>query len=752
MEPLSKPITDWLLTLNLCTKADLRRCRGRVRQLARDVPAFDSLWIDALVHARKLTPFQAKLLESGHLERLAVGPCVLLDQLGHGMSTTYLARLRDKNERCVLKRLSVPTEQRGTVLDSLSGLVERTKQLSHPSVIAPRSCLVHHEELVVVSRHVVGPSLSQLLVRRGRFPARIVLALAKQLIDALAALEACEAIHGDVRLPKLRLAASGLVTMVDAGIAPAIRPELNIHARTPPEHYDGIAPELISTGNHANAQSEFYALGCLLWQLLAGRPPFPTGDPLAKLMAHQTRRIPDVRTIAPDTPAELADILSVFTEPDPARRPPSFRAFRARWGPAKRTHRKQIRRFRAMFNTAIGHLPSMTPEASSGRGPMVAALLFVLSGASFCLMDAGAYSRLLSLSSQVESYWNASTEPEDSADETPSKEPQPLGKPLPAPNANGVIELTESGPYRVSQINAVGPLTIRGVNGVLPEIVIEDAACQLSATDVVLENIQLRALKSSSSSPLLSVRSRTLVLRKCGFVRQDQKPNSESASIRWRHIDPNQPVDGRVLLENCLFTGEGIGCQFTDWPRQVVIVNCLKTHAGVMLDFAETNKPHRPVQLDLSQVTLRGASGLSRCSVGVKNPPGSWLINAKDCVFALDPASAGLFQVRGPSPGGLFEQLQMQGRQCLLTESASVAGFFHSETKTHKAIDAATLNVEGLVFARVEFAGSLSFDPQDSQLTDWQGPRFSSSSPGVNVRELPQYNSPKPPTLSAVSE
>ncbi len=382
MEPLSKPLADWLNRLRLCTPADLRRCRGRVRQLARDVPAFDSVWIDALVHARKLTAFQAKLLESGRPEQLAVGPCVLVDQLGHGMSTTYLARHLKGHQRCVLKLIDLPEEQRASALAALEQLVARTENLSHPAVIVPKSCLYYPPHLVTISRYLQGPSLNQLLIRRGRFPAPIVLALARQLVDGLAALEECGILHGELRLQNLRLGSGGYVVMLDTGIGPAIRPELNIRARISPEHYDGIAPERIGTGNPADVRSEFYALGCLLWRLLAGRPPFTTGDPLAKLMAHQTRRVPDVREVAPDTPAEFAEILKVFTDPDPNRRPASFREFRERWGKPKRSHRRRLARFRSLFNTAIPHVPAMRPEESPHRWPMVAAMLFLLSGAA----------------------------------------------------------------------------------------------------------------------------------------------------------------------------------------------------------------------------------------------------------------------------------------------------------------------------------------------------------------------------------
>jgi serine/threonine protein kinase len=484
--------------------------------LARDVPAFDSVWIDALVHARKLTAFQAKVLESGRPERLAVGPCVLVDRLGHGASATYLARHRQNRERCVLKLIALPEEQRGPALESLRQLITKTEALAHPHLITPKSCLAHHEELVTVSQHVAGPSLSQLLVRRGRFPARIVLALTKQLIDGLAAMEDCGIIHGDLRLANLRLASSGRVVMVDAGINPAIRPELTIHARISPEHYDGIAPELIGTGNPADVRSEFYALGCLLWQLLAGRPPFPTGDPLAKLMAHQTRRVPDVRDIAPDTPPELAGIIKTFTDPVPNHRPHSFRAFRSRWGGPKRSHMRQTARFRALFNTAIPHIPAMTPEASRGPWPIAAAMLFLLSGATLCLMDAGAYTRLLSIPNQIQAYLNeppTEVEPETSQANSDGEAGQDALKPLPAPDANGVIELPDAGPYRASQIELQGQLTIRGPAEVGAEIMIDEADWTLTAADVLLDNLQVRRAKPAGTSKPLSPATRARARR-----------------------------------------------------------------------------------------------------------------------------------------------------------------------------------------------------------------------------------------------
>ena len=704
------------------------------------------MWIDALVHARKLTAFQAKLLESDRPERLAVGPCVLVDQLGHGMSKTYLARRREGHERCVLKLIDLPEEQRGPALAGLEQLVARTENLSHPAVIAPQSCLFHPPHLVTVSRYLAGPSLHQLLVRRGRFPAPIVLALARQLIDGLAAIEECGIVHGELRLQNLRLGSSGYVVMLDTGIGPAVRPELHFHARISPEHYDGMAPERIGTGNPADVRSEFYALGCLLWQLLAGRPPFTTGDPLAKLMAHQTRRVPDVREIAPDTPAEFSEILRAFTDPDPGRRPPSFRAFRDRWGKPKRSHRRQLARFRALFNTAIPHVPAMRPEESPHRWPMVAAMLFLLSGAAFGLMDAGATSELLNIPNRIEQYLTSPPQAADSQEPeaaTNSSQTNPPGKVLPGPDAQGVIELAEAGPYRWSEIQAVGPLTIRAKAGIHPLILIEKTPCECAATDVVLENLHFRREGSGQSNPLLRVASRSLILRSCRFELEQGSASTESVpqttGVEWRHIDRSNPLGGRVAMENCLATGAGTACRFADWPRQLVVKNCLKTGLGVMFEFGSTSHAEQNVQWDLSQVTLRGASGLVRCDLGADAKLGSWLIRAENCVFDLAERESAVFQITGAGVNRFFAQFQLQGLQCLLNDAAQVAAWLSPADNTLKPIDSSALNVEGLVLAKLSFAGpSKNSRAADARLTDWQGPRFSSSTPGIDPARLPR--------------
>jgi len=356
-----------------------------VKALSADLPAFDSVWLDALVQRRLLTSWQAQTIEADQPELLRIGPCIVEDRIGQShRSATYLARLPDQQGQCVIKRVVVPSELRKSINDRLNQLTEKSPGLTQSGVIVPHSVsevpdapipelasseklkesaatrasrqtgtvstsikretkvgvgrarhktkAVSRErsdklntELAIVSRWVDGLSLSEILLRRGRLPAPDVDAIARQLLDSLAALHEADIVHGEILLSNIRLLPSGQAVLVDSGIRPAIHPGLKISAHVSPEQNDGIAPELIGTGAAATPRSDLYALGFALWQVLAGRPAFPTGDPLARLAAHQTERLSDIREFAPDTPDQLARTIEWLTDPVPTRRPRNAR-------------------------------------------------------------------------------------------------------------------------------------------------------------------------------------------------------------------------------------------------------------------------------------------------------------------------------------------------------------------------------------------------------------------------------------------
>ena len=755
IEPPSKQLLDTLLNLKLCTRRDLFRCRGRVRRLARDLPAFDFVWIDSLLYARKLTPFQARLLESSDYERLCAGPCVLMNQLGLGKhSSTYLARQRDGRRHVILKLINMPAESLSSTLSGLEKLVSSAGELTHLNIVAPHAALQHNNQLVTLSRHVKGPQLSELLVRRGRFAAGIVLEIGRQLVDGLAAMEQQEFVHGDIRLSNVILAASGAAVIVDAGIEPVVAGSFSIHTDRPPHRFDGIAPELIGTGNHANSASDIYALGCLLWQLLAGRPPFPTNDPLAKLACHQTREVADVREWAPDTPAPLAEAIKSFTQKDPAHRPQTFHEIRQKWGSPGRSSRRRLAKFRAMFNTGAPRIPVDVSSESSRRWSLTVALLLVLAGTTVFLLDNGARNQLL--------HWGKSSLNwlDQNSDASPEKEQQQSWsrlRSLPEPNSDGLIQLDARGPYHADVRNFVGSLTIRGTDETQSIIVVSEEAFRLSAVQVTLENVHIRPPVNSvnteeSEEPngsgrenqaLLSVQSQHLVIRNCGFENrklESFESSPHSSAIVWMAVDPQDPAGSRLSLQNTMFSGDSAAIHFATTPYKVQVSNCLKLGGGTMLVFASPPKAGKDLQLALKQLTLRGSDALLAMQVP-ENPAesGRTSIVAVDCVFDFAEPHTPLFLFQSLVRSSQWlKQIKLTSKGSVAKPGLQIAQWMYPETGKRKDIETSHIEIEGLSIGTFQFAGPRSStNPADSALKSLRGaPRNSLHLPGINASQL----------------
>ena len=98
IEPPAK-LLELLQTLGLASPLQVRALAGRVRRMARDLPLFDTLWVDALVQSRILSGFQAAEINAGRGESLRVGPYVLCARLAWPeYAAAYRARRIDSRE------------------------------------------------------------------------------------------------------------------------------------------------------------------------------------------------------------------------------------------------------------------------------------------------------------------------------------------------------------------------------------------------------------------------------------------------------------------------------------------------------------------------------------------------------------------------------------------------------------------------------------------------------------------------------
>jgi serine/threonine-protein kinase len=177
--------------------------------------------------------------------------------------------------------------------------------------------------------HVQGVNLRQLLQERGALtPARAV-AVIEPVLRALAAAHHAGLVHRDIKPENVLLADDGRVKVADFGLARAIETS-NLTQTT------GLligtvaylAPEQVETGT-ADARSDVYATGVLLWELLVGSPPYEGETPMSVAYRHVHEDVPPPSTVVGGIPASLDALVVRATRRDPAARPVDAGAFLA---------------------------------------------------------------------------------------------------------------------------------------------------------------------------------------------------------------------------------------------------------------------------------------------------------------------------------------------------------------------------------------------------------------------------------------
>lgn len=813
-DPPSKQLQKVLFGQKLCTPRDVRRCSSRVRRLSRDLPTFDSVWLDALVQSRVLTAFQAQAIEANQATDLTIGPCLALDRLGHSArAETFLARHRTSREPCVIKQVSISLELAEGTLDSLNSVVEKSQAIDHPGLVLPQAVSQGENasagkkpsgenetsipaasltSLNIVSRYCEALSLSQLILRRGRVPAETVLKIARQLLESLAVLHDRGLVHGDVSLSNALLARNGQVVLVDCGIRPAVQPEFQINAAETPERYDGIAPELIGTGRSLSVVSDLYALGCLLWHLLAGRSAFPTGDPLARLAAHQTERIPDIREIAPETPDSLAEAVLWLTEPSPRHRPSSAGSVlaspkaasrrnveastknqvdgagttaslevandvrvkpkpaksppppRATLGPPKASGRRTLSSFAQSFQhpaLQTARLPQHRPFLKSVAAATAATLLAAV---ALFFLDPNSRSLVLSfipaLAGEVDE-----TET-DAGEELP-----PVSRDLPEPDDFGLIELDSPGPWRVTPITWTGPtLTIRSTGSEPAKLLIENKPLQIRASEILLEGIELE--QSDPAARLASMallQSQTLTIRRCRFLSATHlaaelaAPNaSETAAkeryaIGWQALDLSDRLAGQITIEDSVFAGDWSTIWLDETRKPVTVHNSLKVGPGPLFIFEQPSRRGETVSFVMRNVTLRDCGPVVTARL-IRN----WLwetqvhLTWNDCVISPATRDSGrqpLFTFDGETlPRQWQSTLQIDGAGSFVPPGTSLAGIEHGSR--FATLPAGEVAVRGLSTAEFTFRGEpTGAKPEDSVLEELQASRRTAELPGIQT-------------------
>jgi serine/threonine-protein kinase len=202
-------------------------------------------------------------------------------------------------------------------------------RLSHPDVVSVYDQGTDGGHVFLVMEHVAGSTLRQLLRERGSLSVGEALAVMDHVLAALGAAHAAGLVHRDVKPENVLITPDGRVKVADFGLARAI-------AETTLTGTGGmllgtvayLAPEQVERGV-ADARSDVYAAGVMLFELLTGAPPFTGDTPLAIAYRHVNEDVPAPSSLRPDVPREVDALVASATARDPGRRPADARELHA---------------------------------------------------------------------------------------------------------------------------------------------------------------------------------------------------------------------------------------------------------------------------------------------------------------------------------------------------------------------------------------------------------------------------------------
>lgn len=241
-------------------------------------------------------------------------------ELGRGATATvWRARDARTGRDVALKRFHPHLAADPVARARIEEEVAAASRVRHPNIISAVDVIDDRDGLALIFPFVAGRTLAQRLGDGPRLAPRDAAKVALEMADALAVAHANGVIHRDVKPANILLGADGTARLLDFGIARAIDEQDEQHALTGAGMAIGtlpyMAPEQLAAGPITPA-SDVFALGVVLYEMLAGRQPFVAASPVT-LATEQTQPPAAI----PEVPAPLVQLTLEMMSADAAQRP-----------------------------------------------------------------------------------------------------------------------------------------------------------------------------------------------------------------------------------------------------------------------------------------------------------------------------------------------------------------------------------------------------------------------------------------------
>lgn len=329
MKPLAKPLSgesdspvvDWNVVPGQEPETVLKTPRGELAEVDMLQPAAPSFW-------RQLFPPPSEVPEPAPVvdpaRGISLGHFVIERRIGAGAMGAVFLAFDERLRRDVALKILAPTQASDpNTVQRFQNEAQAAARLDHDHIARVYYYGEERGLHFIAYEYVAGVNLRDLLRQRGRLGPAEAVNYGIQIATALRHTSRHGVVHRDIKPSNIIVSANARAKLVDLGLAKrdGTEPgdELTV-AGTTLGTFDYISPEQARDPRTVDVRSDIYSLGCTLYHLLTGVPPYPEGTVLQKLLDHQAHETPEVAQKNRRVPPALSAVVKKMMASDPKRR------------------------------------------------------------------------------------------------------------------------------------------------------------------------------------------------------------------------------------------------------------------------------------------------------------------------------------------------------------------------------------------------------------------------------------------------
>ena len=292
------------------------------------LPEDPSVLSAELVKHKVITKWHSDKLINGKYKGFFLGKHKLLGHIGSGgMSSVYLAEHVKMGDLRAVKVLPQSKLNKSSYLARFEQEAKAIAALNHKNIVRAHDIDNQGDTHYIVMEYVDGDDLQTIVKKKGPLGFDTVANYIAQAAHGLEHAHEIGLIHRDIKPANVLINSAGVVKLLDLGLAlfaddkeASLTIDFNDKVLGTADY---LAPEQALNSHQVDHRVDLYGLGCTMYFLLTGQPPFPDGTIAQRIAKHQKEMPTEIKKLRPDCPGELAGICWKLLQKDPKFRYPT---------------------------------------------------------------------------------------------------------------------------------------------------------------------------------------------------------------------------------------------------------------------------------------------------------------------------------------------------------------------------------------------------------------------------------------------